>query len=96
MISLLDQGFVPYAAGDTTEILATAGETILTTRDGVRYTLRFGEESVVSAGVDAAAADGKDESAASKRERYLLVTASVDDRVSRRLNFSPFRRQSKS
>ena len=78
MVSLLDQGFVPHEVGGSTEILATAGETILTTREGVRYTLRFGEESVVSAALETGA-DEKAETPASKRERYLLVTASVDE-----------------
>ena len=77
MVSLLDQGFIPYPNGDTTEILANAGETLLTTKDGIRYTLRFGEEVISSNSSDT---DDKDkDAAASKRERYLLVTASLDD-----------------
>lgn len=81
MISLLDQGFIPYPNGDTTEILANAGETLLTTKDGVRYTLRFGEEVITSGALETNADDkDKDKDAtSSKRERYLLVTASLDE-----------------
>lgn len=81
MLSLLEQGFIPYPNGDTTEILANAGETLLTTKDGVRYTLRFGEEVITSAALQAGVEDkDKDkDSPTSKRERYLLVTASLDE-----------------
>ncbi len=80
MVSLLNQGFIPYPNGDTTEILANAGETLLTTKDGVRYTLRFGEEVLASGSVETSA-DDKDKEAtpASNRQRYLLVTASLDE-----------------
>ncbi len=80
MLSLFEQGFIPRASGDTTEILAVAGETLLTTKDGVRYVLRFGEEVVTNPALDAG--DGekdKDNSGESKRERYLLVTAALNE-----------------
>ncbi len=81
MVSLLEQGFIPYPNGDTTEILANAGETLLTTKDGIRYTLRFGEEVIASGSIETSA-DDKDkdkEASTSKRQRYLLVTASLDE-----------------
>ncbi len=77
MVSLLDQGFIPFTNAGSTEILANAGETLLTTKDGVRYTLRFGEE-VITSGALETSADDKDkegETSAARRERYLLVTA---------------------
>lgn len=84
MLSLFEQGFIPQSSGETTEIFAVAGETLLNTQDGVRYTLRFGEERVSSSALEAdSAEENKDESAteepAEKRERYLLVTASLDE-----------------
>jgi hypothetical protein len=80
MISLFQQGFIPQPKGDTTEIYAVAGETLLTTRDGVRYVLRFGEERVTTPGLDGEGdEESKPEDAASKRERYLLVTATLDE-----------------
>ncbi len=79
MMSLLDQGFVPYTKANATEILANAGETLLTTKDGVRYTLRFGEEVLSSGAVQTSADDKAADAPASTRERYLLVTASLDE-----------------
>ena len=80
MLSLFEQGFIPQPKGDTTEIYAVAGETLLTTQDGVRYVLRFGEERVANPGIETAA-DGEENSEApgAKRERYLLVTAALDE-----------------
>lgn len=80
MLSLFQQGFIPQNVGDTTEIFAAAGETLLTTQDGVRYTLRFGEERVSSGALEGVSEDeSKADEPAEKRERYLLVTASLDD-----------------
>lgn len=80
MISLFQQGFIPQSQGSTTEIYAVAGETLLTTQDGVRYVLRFGEERLASSGIEGAADDEKkDEDPGAKRERYLLVTAALDE-----------------
>lgn len=79
MVSLLDQGFIPYVNGEATEILANAGETLLTTKDGVRYTLRFGEEVLTGGSVETSADDKDKEAPTSNRQRYLLVTASLDE-----------------
>ena len=84
MISLFEQGFIPQTRGDTTEIYAVAGETLLTTQDGVRYVLRFGEERIANSALEAtdeenSGDEDKAADAGAKRERYLLVTAALDD-----------------
>lgn len=79
MISLFEQGFIPQSNGDSTEIFAVAGETLLTTQDGVRYDLRFGEERVASAVAESTEGESKTGQSEAGRERYLLVTASLDE-----------------
>jgi hypothetical protein len=69
--SLAVRGFFPFSSGD---ILSANGETKVTLNDGVQYVLRFGNVQGLSAD------GGEDENAgAGGANRYLLVTAQVDD-----------------
>ncbi len=79
MLSLFKQGFIPQSRNGVTEIYAVAGETLLTTQDGVRYTLRFGEDALSSEALETTEDAEKAKPADEKRQRYLLVTASVDE-----------------
>ncbi|MCA9187419.1 MAG: DUF4340 domain-containing protein, partial [Planctomycetales bacterium] len=71
MMSLMDQGFFPVGmgGGDSVELLSSDGEVIAVTKDAVRYTLRFGR----------IAASAGDEEENSKLNRFVMVTAEVDE-----------------
>jgi hypothetical protein len=72
--SLYDKGFYPQPRDDGgMEIYSSGGETIVGTKDGVQYLLRFGESTAKMAGSDE---DATEES--SELRRYLLVMASLD------------------
>ena len=81
--SLISRGFYPVSFGDSdrVELLSANGEMQVSTKDGVRYTLRFG--NIASAGGDEAPnSDDVEGDAAIDREgvnRFLLVTTSVDE-----------------
>ena len=85
--SLMTRGFYPVSFGqsDRVEILSANGEMRVSTKDGIQYTLRFG--NIASAGGDEKNAEEisdseTDDDAAIDREgvnRYLLVTTSVDE-----------------
>jgi hypothetical protein len=67
--SLLERGFYPVRMPDErVEVLSADGEVLVRTKDGVEYVLRFGGVQ----GVDTESDEGK-------LNRYLLVTARVND-----------------
>lgn len=70
--SLQSQGFFPQETPDGVEILATGGETLIGTDEGVQYLLRFGES-------EASLVDTDEETDDNGIRRYLLVMAQVDD-----------------
>ncbi len=73
--SLYDRGFYPQERPDGIEIFATGGETIVGTKDGVRYLLRFGESTAKLVGQDDDPATAEEDSGL---RRYLLVTTTLD------------------
>jgi hypothetical protein len=76
--SLAERGFVPVPVGDQREIFSSEGEVTCTTKDGVRYVLRFGNLAGTSMpDADEKDADGKAKSAAPNR--YLFVMAQFDE-----------------
>lgn len=78
LMSLFNQGFIPQkGANDSTEIFATGGETLVGTKDGVQYTLRFGE-TLTRMTSSETKDEGKTESD-NGLQRYLLVTTSLDE-----------------
>jgi hypothetical protein len=75
--SLQSQGFFPM---ENRDVYATGGELIVGTKDGVRYSLRFGNTSVSSAALEEENKDeNKDEGASDAVRRYMLVTAQLDE-----------------
>jgi hypothetical protein len=75
-LSLFQKGFVPQEINGATEVYASGGETLLVTQDGVIYSLRFGEQRLSEAAVGGESDEAAEGSA---RERYLLVTARLDE-----------------
>ncbi len=73
--SLFDQGFFPKETPGGFEIFATGGETIVGTQNGVQYVLRFGEVVATLSSEDEDKKDGE----IGGLQRYLLVTAKLDD-----------------
>ncbi len=73
--SLYDQGFFPQEGPNGPEIYATGGETIVGTQDGVQYVLRFGEAVAKLTGES----DDKKDGEIGGLQRYLLVTAKLDE-----------------
>lgn len=85
VLSLASRGFFPVTQGD---ILSANGEMIVTLKDGVQYVLRFGNVEGLSSESsekpkEGEEAEGKDtegeKPAATGANRYLLVTARVDE-----------------
>lgn len=74
--SLARRGFVPVPVGDQREIFSSEGEVTCTTKDGVRYVLRFGNLARTSMPDDEA--DG-DKEKSSAPDRYLFVMAQFDE-----------------
>lgn len=72
--SLYKQGFFPQEMPTGVEVFATGGETIVGTKDGVKYLLRFGESTASLSGADDDSEDG-----IGGLRRYLLVTAQLDE-----------------
>jgi len=77
-LSLVQRGFFPVGADR--EIYSSEGEATCTTKDGVRYVLRFGR----LAGGDEGGSDGKGEGDGKEKSnpalnRYLFVMAQFDD-----------------
>jgi hypothetical protein len=79
MQSLGERGFIPVAprAGDPREIYSSEGEVTCTTKEGVRYVLRFGNLAGGST-PEEKAEDGKPPKSAVPN-RYLFVMAQFDD-----------------
>ncbi len=73
MKSLLEQGFFLQETARGVEMVATGGETIFGTDDGVQYLLRFGEASAGLGTTD------DEEEGESGLRRFLLVTAQLDE-----------------
>ncbi|MDX1929668.1 MAG: DUF4340 domain-containing protein [Pirellulaceae bacterium] len=73
--SLYDQGFFPQEGPNGPEIYATGGETIVGTQNGVQYVLRFGEAVAKLTGES----EDKKEGEIGGLQRYLLVTAKLDE-----------------
>ncbi len=69
LLSLMNRGFYPVVIGDgEPEIRAANGEVLVGMKDGIEYVLRFGEIDETGQG-----------SAEGKLNRYLFVTARLDD-----------------
>ncbi len=75
VLSLATRGFFPVTQGD---ILSANGEMIVTLKDGVEYSLRFGNVEGLST-TQNADAEGDEPSTATGANRYLLVTARVNE-----------------
>ena len=71
-ISLASRGFLPIGRGDEMDIISANGEMQVTTNDGVKYILRFGEST-------AASGDDEDDQDEDGLNRYLMVTTEVDE-----------------
>lgn len=79
MQSLAERGFiaVPLTRGGEREIFSNEGEVTCTTKEGVKYVLRFGNLAVTST-PDEPAADGEEPKGAAPN-RYLFVMAQFDE-----------------
>ncbi|REK11396.1 MAG: DUF4340 domain-containing protein [Planctomycetota bacterium] len=84
--SLHDRGFVavPSGPGKPPEIYSSEGQATVTTKDGVRYVLRFGDVAGASmpgedASTDSDAEGEEGESESSGPSRYLFVMAQFDE-----------------
>ncbi|MDM4016044.1 DUF4340 domain-containing protein [Roseiconus lacunae] len=79
-LQLAARGFIPVPLGENgeIEILSANGELTATTKDGVKYILRFGN---ISGTAEKSDGDDEDESEsdAGGVNRYLMVTTEVDD-----------------
>lgn len=67
--SLAVRGFFPISSGD---VISANGEMSVTLNDGVQYVLRFGN-------VEGLSSEGEEEGTSGGANRYLLVTAQVDE-----------------
>ncbi|MFG0256222.1 MAG: DUF4340 domain-containing protein, partial [Rhodopirellula sp. JB053] len=78
--SLVDRGFLPVQARPDApvEVLSANGELDVTLNDGVEYVLRFGNVSGLSEEEESEDGD-EEESTSTGVNRYLLVTARVDE-----------------
>ncbi len=81
--SLIQRGFIPASGGtqDEIEILSANGELTVGLKDGIEYLLRFGNASGLSEEDEAAKKEegSEEESSVGGVNRYLLVTARVND-----------------
>jgi hypothetical protein len=78
--SLLARGFYPVPVEGHTEIFSSEGEATCTTKDGVRYVLRFGRLSGdVASGEKEAPKEGEEAKADPSMNRYLFVMAQFDE-----------------
>ncbi len=86
-LSLQKKGFYAFAGEEgQTEILSTEGEVLAFVKDGVEYTLRFGEPTVAGADEEKedpkTAAPGEDKSKTSRLNRYLFISCQFrEDRI---------------
>ncbi len=81
--SLISRGFYPVPVDDHVEVYSSEGEATCTTKDGVRYVLRFGR---IAGGLDTSdegAEQGEGEDAEPKSDpslnRFLFVMAQFDE-----------------
>ncbi|HEX3727496.1 MAG TPA: DUF4340 domain-containing protein [Pirellulales bacterium] len=86
--SLITRGFYPVPSGDHIEIYSSQGEATCTTKDGVRYVLRFGQL--------AGGEDNKDDAKPGEKEkrnpalnRYLFVRTQFDETQIPKPKFEP-------
>lgn len=80
MIAMARKGFIPQKGQDgSTEIYAANGELIATLKDGVQYLVRFGNTTGESSETEAKEGETKSEDTSLKLDRYMLVTAKVDE-----------------
>ena len=79
--SLLARGFYPVPVEGHTEIFSSEGEATCTTKDGVRYVLRFGRlAGDVAGGEDKEPSkEGEEAKADPSLNRYLFVMAQFDE-----------------
>ncbi len=79
MQSLADRGFlpVPVRPGGPREIFSTDGEVTCTTKDGVRYVLRFG--NLAGTSMPDEPSDDSEEQKSAAPNRYLFVMAQFDE-----------------
>jgi hypothetical protein len=71
--SLASNGFLPVALKkDKLTLLSTDGEVIVKLKDGVEYIVRFGQ-------VAGASANGAGEDKSTGLDRYVMITAQLDD-----------------
>lgn len=79
---LAGRGFIPVPLGPNREIeiLSANGELTATTKDGVKYILRFGNISgITESGKDGEEASEEDSQSSSGVNRYLMVSTIVDE-----------------
>ncbi len=82
MIALARRGFIPQKGADgSSEIFASSGELLATLRDGVQYLVRFGNTTGESSESETEKKEGdaSKEQNSLKLDRYMLVTARVDE-----------------
>jgi hypothetical protein len=78
--SLAVRGFIPARASETKlAILSTDGEVICKLKDGVDYVLRFGQVATGSGDRPDAGKDGDKSGSSSGLNRYVMITAQLDD-----------------
>jgi hypothetical protein len=78
--SLISRGFYPVPVEGHTEIFSSEGEATCTTKDGVRYVLRFGSlAGDAGTGEKEAPKEGEEAKADPSLNRYLFVMAQFDE-----------------
>ncbi|MEX2113663.1 MAG: DUF4340 domain-containing protein [Pirellulales bacterium] len=89
--SLIARGFYPVPVEDHLEIFSSEGEATCTTKDGVRYVLRFGRlAGDTSAGEDKEeATEGEQPKSDPALNRYLFVMAQFDESQIPKPQFEP-------
>jgi len=87
--SMAERGFIPVSrkAGAPPEIYSTEGEVTCTTKDGVRYVLRFG--NLAAAGPDSGEKTPEGETKSSALNRFLFVAAEFDENQIPKPTFEP-------
>jgi hypothetical protein len=80
VLALVRKGFVPQKGKDGgSEIYASSGELLVGLRDGVQYLIRFGNSREAQASDQEPAKDEAPESNSLALDRYMLVTAKLDE-----------------
>ncbi len=86
--SLIARGFYPVPVEGHQEIFSSEGEATCTTKDGVRYVLRFGNLAG-GTGDDAEAKEGEEAKSDPALNRYLFVMAQFDESQIPKPEFEP-------